>query len=224
MKKNIGLPDRLIRFVIAAILLVFALWQKSWIAGFASLFVFYEALAGWCIYYQLIGKSSCPLDQTADKDTSPNKITKLLICLFLCWTVEFTAAWFTQESVATWYPLLEKPWWTPPNFAFPVAWTILYTMMGVSLWLVWIKPEGGKTSAYVAFGIQLLLNFVWSFLFFYLRDPFYAFVDIILLMAAIAATIGFFWKHSPLAGMLLFPYIIWVAFASTLNLYILLLN
>lgn len=63
MKKNIGTTDRMIRFTIATLLLGYAIWQASWIAGGASLFVFYEALAGWCIYYQLIGKSSCPISK-----------------------------------------------------------------------------------------------------------------------------------------------------------------
>lgn len=225
MKKNIGLSDRLIRFVIALLIFSYALWQKSWLAGAVSVFVFYEALAGWCVYYQLIGKSSCPIEsQEAVPDQSRDKFTKLLICLFLCFGVGLTASWFTQESVDTWYQTLKKPWWTPPDVAFPVAWTILYIMMALSLWIISIKPAYDKTAAYIAFCVQLFFNFAWSWLFFYLKEPMYALFDMVLLLGAITVTISFFWRLSPLAGFLLFPYLAWVAFAASINLYILFLN
>lgn len=219
--KNIGTSDRLIRLLLACILLAFAFWQKSWLVGAASAFVFYEALAGWCIFYQFIGKNTCGINQSKK---SLGKYTNLFICVVLCLSVEFSAAWFTQESVSTWYPTLTKPWWTPPNYIFPIVWTVLYLMMALSLWIITIKPGEAKSPALIVFFIQLSLNFAWSFLFFFWRDPFWAFIDISLLCIAIATTIVCFWRISRIASFLLVPYLVWVCFAAWLNLTILFLN
>lgn len=224
MKKNLDLHGKLIRLTLALLLLGYAIWQKSLIAGLSGLFVLYEALAGWCLFYQLTGKNSCPIPTEEPPEQTQDKFTKLLFCLCLCFSVELTSAWLTQQSVSTWYPTLNKPWWTPPNLAFPIAWTAIYVMMAVSLWIITIKPVLEKTAAYASFSIQLLLNFAWSLFFFYMRSPLLGLVDIILLIAATCATIAYFWKHSALAGILLFPYILWLGFAATINLYILLLN
>ncbi|GLJ18035.1 hypothetical protein SUGI_0318250 [Cryptomeria japonica] len=120
-----------------------------------------------------------------------------------------------------WYKQLKKPPWTPPNWAFPVVWTILYAMMGVAAWRVWI--HGGFENQGAALGVylfQLLLNFLWTPLFFGLHSPSAAFADIVLLWFAIAATIYLFWHVDAVAAYMLVPYIFWVTLASTLNLYI----
>ncbi len=124
-----------------------------------------------------------------------------------------------------WYRGLTKPRWNPPNFAFPIAWTILYTMMAVAAWLVW--SEAGWPAALVPIAlwvVQLVLNALWSWLFFGLKRMDYALADVALLWLAIAATIAAFWPISSLAGWLLVPYLAWVSFAAFLNATLLRLN
>lgn len=145
------------------------------------------------------------------------KLFLLLFSLFLVYLVEFTASWFTQSSVASWYPLLTKPHWTPPDWVFPVAWTILYTMIGISLWRILIIPEAVSRRALLPFALQLLLNFSWSFAFFYLRSPLFGLVNIVLLVMAILWNIAAFNKHSTTAALLLIPYLLWVIYATALN-------
>ncbi|MEO9319894.1 MAG: TspO/MBR family protein [Nitrososphaera sp.] len=136
----------------------------------------------------------------------------------------------TASSIATWYQLIEKPWFTPPNWVFGPAWTVLYVLMGVSLYLVWRRTVidrsklGIRPAAFTAFGLQLGLNVLWSFLFFSLRSPQLAFVEIVILLASIAATVIIFHKISRTASFILLPYVGWVAFASLLNLGVWLLN
>ena len=152
------------------------------------------------------------------------KLFSLFLCLLLCVGIGWIGGIFTQSSIAIWYPTLIKAPWTPPNWTFPVVWTILYLMMGVSLWLVLIAPSHHKTNAVIIFGIQLLFNFIWSWLFFYMENPFLGMVDIMLLWIAIVATIKVFSTHSRLAAYLLVPYLIWVTYAFTLNLFIWIYN
>lgn len=149
---------------------------------------------------------------------------KLLLCVTLCIGIGWLGGIITEQSVKTWYPTLIKPSWNPPNWVFPIVWTILYTMMGISLWLIIETHSYYKTPAYIAFGIQLFLNFIWSWLFFYLHSPLQAFLDIILLWVAIVVTIRLFWQHSHLAAYLLVPYLFWVTYAISLNLFILIHN
>jgi benzodiazapine receptor len=140
---------------------------------------------------------------------------------------------FTSQSVSTWFQTIEKPSFSPPYWLFGPVWTTLYVMMGVSLFLVWRAtgsttfPEYRRTrkvAAFIAFGIQLILNVLWSFLFFGLRSPQLAFVEIIILLISIVATIVIFCRISKLAAILMVPYAGWVTFASFLNLQIWLLN
>jgi tryptophan-rich sensory protein len=139
---------------------------------------------------------------------------------------------FTAESVSSWYQTVEKPWFTPPSWLFGPAWTILYVLMGVALFVVWKRiaatAHGIKSPRavlpFVIFGAQLALNVLWSFLFFGLRSPQLAFAEIMILLASIALTIAVFSKVSKLAGSLLLPYAAWVIFASLLNFEIWMLN
>jgi tryptophan-rich sensory protein len=124
-----------------------------------------------------------------------------------------------------WYARLQKPAWNPPNWIFGPVWTALYTMMAVAAWLVW--KRGGFAAHLTAlslFLLQLLINALWSPLFFGLRNPALAFVDIVLLWLALLATVVAFCKIRPLAGGLLVPYLTWVTFASALNFTIWRLN
>ena len=124
-----------------------------------------------------------------------------------------------------WYEQLVKPAWTPPGWLFGPVWTVLYGLMGVAAWLVW-KRRGfaGAPNALGAFIVQLALNAAWSWLFFGLRRPGLALLDILLLWAAIAITALLFWRHRGLAAALLVPYLLWVSFAACLNFEIWRLN
>jgi len=117
-----------------------------------------------------------------------------------------------------WYARLQKPAWNPPNWIFGPVWTALYMIMAVAAWLVWKRGGfAGQRVALSLFLIQLLFNALWSPLFFGLRHPALAFVDILLLWLALLGTVITFWKALPLAGALLVPYLAWVTFASALN-------
>jgi len=132
----------------------------------------------------------------------------------------------TSASVQTWYITLNKPIFTPPNWLFAPVWITLYTLMGLSLFLIWRLglQTRGVNLALALFGVQLLLNTLWSIAFFGLRSPLAGLVVIIPLWIAIAATIALFLPLSRPAGMLLIPYLLWVSLAAALNAAILLLN
>jgi len=122
-----------------------------------------------------------------------------------------------------WYRTLRKPGWTPKPWVFPVVWTPLYGTIAVSGWLAW-REAGLFVPAFLAYGLQLLLNAGWSGLFFGLRRPDLAFADIVLLWMSIAATIAAFAPISPAAAWLLVPYLAWVTIATALNLSVWRLN
>jgi len=121
-------------------------------------------------------------------------------------------------SPGDWYQGLAKPGWTPPDGVFPPVWTALYALMGIAAWLVWRRTglAGGALPLGI-FALQLILNVLWSWLFFGLHRPGAAFFEIILLWCAILATAAAFLGHSRAAGALLLPYLAWVGFASLLN-------
>lgn len=151
---------------------------------------------------------------------------KLFISLAITFLVGAVAAWFTTAGVNGWYAVANKPSFNPPNWVFAPVWTALYLMMGIALWLVWKKDgvKSGRRTALILFAIQLLLNFAWSFIFFYAHQPGWAFAEILLMWVSIMLTIIWFGKVSPAAAWLLVPYIWWVSFASLLNFYIWKLN
>ena len=124
-----------------------------------------------------------------------------------------------------WYAVLRKPAWTPPDWVFPVVWTVLYFMIAIAGWLVW-TGAGSQDAVLplVVFGLQLVFNALWSALFFGLRLPGYAFADLVLLWLAILATILLFLPLHPVAAWMLLPYLLWVAFAGALNFAIWRLN
>jgi tryptophan-rich sensory protein len=124
-----------------------------------------------------------------------------------------------------WYGALRKPAWNPPGWIFAPVWTVLYASMGVAAWLVWSRVGArGRGRALGLFLVQLGLNALWSPLFFGLQSPGWAFVDISLLWLALVGTVVVFWQVRPSAGLLLLPYLVWVSFASALNLAIWRLN
>ncbi|MFT4554462.1 MAG: benzodiazapine receptor [Chlamydiales bacterium] len=152
------------------------------------------------------------------------KVALFILSLLFCYAVEVTASFFTQSSVGSWYVSLEKPFWNPPNLAFPVVWTALYTMMGVSLWKILCEPKAYFFKVFLAFFVQIFLNFTWSFAFFYMQSPSLGLFNIVLLLLAIMWNIYVFSQHSKTAARLLIPYFLWVGYASSLNLAIWYLN
>jgi benzodiazapine receptor len=142
-----------------------------------------------------------------------------------CLAVGGLGSIFTTSSVRDWYPVLQKPSWNPPAWVFGPVWTMLYIMMAIAAWLVWRRRGPVHVnSALGLFVLQLILNALWSPLFFGLRSPLAGLLDIVPLWAAIFATLLFFWKISPVAGVLLLPYWLWVSFATALNFAIWKLN
>lgn len=151
---------------------------------------------------------------------------RLVLSIVVCESVGIIGSVFTLPAITTWYITLNKPSFNPPNWLFGPVWTILFLLMGVSAYLIWnkgLKKKGVKT-ALLIFAVQLALNFLWSLFFFGLHSPLLAFIDIIFLWLAILLTIAKFWNLSRPAAGILFPYLLWVSFASFLNFAIIGLN
>lgn len=141
------------------------------------------------------------------------------IAIGICEAVGIIGGLATASSVSTWYSTLQKPSFTPPDWVFAPVWTLLYALMGVAAYLVWRigwRQRRVKV-AIAAFIVQLALNLLWSILFFALRSPGIAMIDILLLLIAIVVTGVLFYRLRPLAGWLMAPYVLWVAYASMLN-------
>ena len=153
-------------------------------------------------------------------------LIKAFVCIFLCLSAGGIGSAFTASAIPEWYATLAKPSFSPPNWIFAPVWTLLYILMGLAAALVWRKglQSPQVRTALVVFLIQLILNMIWSVLFFGLRSPLYGLVDIVFLWVMILVTIAQFFKVSTPAAVLLIPYILWVTFATGLNLGILLLN
>lgn len=149
-----------------------------------------------------------------------NRYLKLLFAVLICESAGLIGSIFTFDSVSTWYVTLNKPVFNPPSWIFAPVWTILYILMGISLYLVW----GKKKADLKWFWVQLTLNSLWSIVFFGLKNPTLALFEIFLLWIAIYMTIRSFWRHNRTSSLLLFPYFAWVSFATILNLAIVLLN
>lgn len=149
-----------------------------------------------------------------------NKTVKIVIALIICLMVGYSASVVTRPSVESWYPTIIKPSFNPPNWVFMPVWTILYIFMAVAAGLVWDKIKEQNEEVKKALGfflIQLTLNAIWSYIFFGLKNPMLAFVEIALLWLMIYETYFKFDKINKIAGYLLIPYMAWVAFAGILN-------
>lgn len=127
-------------------------------------------------------------------------------------------------ETGSWYQSLNKPPYNPPSWLFGPVWTLLYILMGIAAAQILYSQLPGYRQGLAWFGVQLLLNLVWSVLFFGLHQPGWALVDILLLLAAILITYRQFQKIKPGTGYWLLPYLAWVAFASVLNAHIVLIN
>ncbi|PWW81662.1 MULTISPECIES: TspO/MBR family protein [Prosthecochloris] len=144
----------------------------------------------------------------------------LIACIGLCLLIGFAGSAFTPQLGAEWYySVLKKPSWNPPDWLFAPVWTVLFILMGVSLFLV-IKDgldKPGVVAALIVFFVQLYLNFAWSAVFFGLQSPFGGFLEIVALWLSIVLTIILFGVISTTAAYLLIPYLLWVSFASYLT-------
>jgi tryptophan-rich sensory protein len=172
-------------------------------------------------------------------------IISILICLFVGWV----GSLFTLPSITTWYAGLVKPTFSPPNSVFGPVWTVLYILLGIALFLVWRrdwqvsnhileyrhKPwnkfsqrlwtgEWQRRNIIIVFSIQLLLNLLWSYIFFNLKMPGWAFFELVALWCSIVCVMVNFYRVSKVAAWILLPYLIWVSFAGVLNFAILMMN
>ena len=146
-----------------------------------------------------------------------NKITRILAVVVTCLVIGYFSGMVTRSSVTTWFPTLIKPSFNPPSWVFAPVWSILFVMMGVAAGLVWDRIEAEREAvkkALIFFAIQLGLNALWSYLFFGLRNPMLAGLEIIVLWLMIFETYIQFVKINKIAGYLLLPYLAWVSFAS----------
>ena len=145
-------------------------------------------------------------------------VIKFIVSLSLPLLVGAVAGITTAKAIPTWYATLNQPSFNPPNWVFGPVWTVLYIVMGISLYLVWVQAPGKERNlALAVFGVQLLLNFGWSYIFFYYRNLGLALAEIIVLWLAILVMMVFFHRVRPVAAYLNIPYLLWVTFASVLN-------
>ena len=153
-------------------------------------------------------------------------IWKLVVSIVACLAAGAIGSVFTRSAIANWYAALEKPPFTPPNWLFAPAWTLLYILMGVAAFLVWRKGLENRKAriALILFLIQLVVNALWSVVFFGLESPFFGLIVISILWASILATVITFFRISRVASALMWPYLLWVSYAAVLNASIWLLN
>ncbi|MFA5125974.1 MAG: TspO/MBR family protein [archaeon] len=156
------------------------------------------------------------------------KALTLIFFVIACEIIGALGSIFTIPNIPVWYASLTKPFFSPPNWLFAPAWTILFLLMGIALYLIW-ESKGKKVVrerkiALSWFAIQFALNVLWSFLFFGMQSAFLGFVGIVFLWLSIIITILSFYKVNKKAAYLLIPYILWVSFATVLNYSIMILN
>jgi translocator protein len=154
--------------------------------------------------------------------------TKLLLAsIVICFTPAILGGIATSSAVTTWYPLLNKPEFTPPNWLFGPAWTLLYFLQSISLYLIQVTKTKDQTAKAIAVGFfftQLILNLLWSVIFFGLRNPALALIEIGLLDITVVFTIIASYRVHKTAGLILLPYLAWILFATWLNFQIFILN
>ena len=149
--------------------------------------------------------------------STQEKAIAFVVCIALCFSASMIGA-IASFNAPVFYGELIKPPWAPPAFVFGPVWTFLYTLMSISLWLMWkqLSFKDGK-SVYLIFLVQLALNGLWSWIFFKWNSGVGSFVEIIILIIFIILNIFTFWKRSKIAALLLMPYLLWVFFATYLT-------
>ena len=154
------------------------------------------------------------------------KIIQLIISILICQSAGLIGSFFTTPAIPSWYATLQKPSFNPPSWIFGPVWLTLYTLMGIALFLVWQKRGEHRLAkpAIILFLVHLVLNAIWSILFFGLQNPLLALIDIIILWLMIITLTYQFWQIRKSAAYLLLPYLLWVSFAAVLNFAIWRLN
>lgn len=155
-----------------------------------------------------------------------NNAAKLIFALLVTQLAGVFGSFFTIPAIDSWYATLAKPALTPPGWLFGPVWLTLYLSMGIALYLVWKEDtkRHAVQQALSLFSLQLIVNAVWSTLFFGLQSPLWALADILVLWLLLIATILAFWRIRRPAAYLLIPYLLWVSFAAYLNAAIYFLN
>lgn len=149
------------------------------------------------------------------------KIFNILLPIVICFLVGLTASYFQAESIQTWYPTLNKPAVTPPNVVFPIAWSIIYFCIGLSIGLIGNSEEKKKKYFIYQFGFQLFFNFTWSISFFYLQNPLLGLINIIILdLGVLFYAFKCYTTTHKVSAILFIPYILWLSLATYLNGYI----
>jgi benzodiazapine receptor len=150
--------------------------------------------------------------------TARTRFVGLMTFVLLCLGAGGLGAVATTPEIAGWYKTLAKPSWNPPDYVFGPVWTTLYILMAIAAWLVW-KPAGFTAAAapMTLFAVQLTLNIAWSWIFFGMHQPRWAFLEVVILWLAIVATTVAFFRCSTIAECMMLPYLTWVSFAAALN-------
>jgi len=191
-----------------------------------------------------IGSRVCKLSQSQRPATYLQpmnylyRILTLLFSILIAQSAGFLGSLATRPNIETWYRGIEKPFFTPPDGVFPIVWPLLYLLMGIAAWLVWYAPakeddsywregasyesmlltqRGSRSFALGVYGVHLVFNVLWSFLFFQWQLLGVAFAEILVLLALILLTTRLFYRIRPVAGYLMIPYILWVFYAGVLN-------
>lgn len=151
-------------------------------------------------------------------------VLQVVLSIAICEAAGGIGALFTTPAIGGWYASLIKPSFNPPNWIFGPVWTTLFALMGIALYLVWRKKDPTRHFALSLFALQLVLNVLWSIIFFGWHSLAGASWEIVLLWISIALTLAVFWKIEKAAGYLLVPYLAWVSFAAILTFSILKLN
>ena len=146
-------------------------------------------------------------------------IGKLALAILIAQSAGLIGALFTSSAIPSWYANLARPEFSPPNWIFGPVWTTLYTLIGISLYIVWTRHVGGhlRTAWLRLFWVQLVLNALWSIIFFGMKNLGLAFAEILVLLATIAGLVGLGFAFDKRVSFLLLPYLAWVSFAMYLN-------
>lgn len=154
------------------------------------------------------------------------KFISFVFSILICQAAGLIGLFFTTPAIPTWYASLVKPVFNPPNWLFGPAWVLLYTLLGIALYLIWQKvAENPKAKGVLwLFYIHLILNATWSPIFFGLKNPGLALINIIIFWLLIIILMLKFWPIRKVATYLLIPYFLWVTFATVLNYFIWYLN
>lgn len=161
---------------------------------------------------------SSPASASTPEPTQPRAWLALVGLLIASFTASAIGGLATVANVRSWYPTLVKPEWNPPSWVFGPVWTLLYILMAVAAWRIWLRREiPGARAALLAYGIQLVLNASWSILFFGLRNPGAALIEIVVLWLLLVWLFRRFRRIDAVAGWLWLPYLLWVSFATVLN-------